>query len=332
MKKRSLVCITSCCDRTHFIQAFAPPYIAFCTDNDSYDFLLAFDGPSEAIESWCEEWEVPLLISEQSEGVGLSKNRVLTAYPDYDYYFFFDDDVELIHERFFDEQIEVAEALQVPHFSLHRQERLYEQGPAINWGEHRILRAFFGGAPVNFFTQEAIQLIGGWHTEFAQYRRWGHTEHTYRLYHQKKVAYPFHLVETLLPCFLLHDPPSAVQLNKSHQGTFGLAKPEQALIKQQLEYFPVNTLAPFHIKRQAGAASKKVQEQLHKTKRLYPLLKNNKRSYILSLRYYTLSRKKGINMLQRLSFLIYSMVLAPGYMFWLKLSGIKKTIFNQWSE
>ena len=52
------------------------------------------------------------------EGVGVSKNRALEAFPDLDYYFFLEDDAELTNGVVFPAHVDLFKASGIHHFSL----------------------------------------------------------------------------------------------------------------------------------------------------------------------------------------------------------------------
>ena len=85
--KKSLICITTC-NRVSAIKAVIWDYINFCKKNDSFDFLISLDGDDKETVRYCEKHNIPLVYSKVREGVGLSKNRVLKTYSEFDYYFF----------------------------------------------------------------------------------------------------------------------------------------------------------------------------------------------------------------------------------------------------
>ncbi len=331
MPERSLICINTCCHRLAFVQAFVPAFALFCHRNPDFDLLIALDGDDADYLDFCRAYQLPVLYSEQREGVGMAKNRVLTAFPDYDHYFFFDDDVELLDPSYFTQQIAIAQHMQVPHFSLHKPERLRLPAPPVQVEGHTILRGQYGGAPINYFSQAGLAKVGGWHPLFAQYRRWGHTEHTYRYWRQGLVDYPFQLVATLLPCFLFHDPPSSTVVPHAQVASHGIAQPEQELIEQKLTYYPVTTGAAYHVVGDPAAdfpalvAAVGQSEANH-----FPLLIGPQRKNLLSLRLLSRSSEPGLAKGHKLRLVVQSLLLAPGYMTKDKISVIKKIIFNQW--
>ena len=62
------------------IKTFVWDYIIFAKSNVDYDFVLSLDGADSDTISYCQKYHIPLLYSEENEGVGISKkqsNRVL---------------------------------------------------------------------------------------------------------------------------------------------------------------------------------------------------------------------------------------------------------------
>src|SRR3954452_16488488 len=104
---RALIAITTC-NRLPYLRRYLPHFAAYAARDPRFSLVMAVDGPDMESINFCTEWQVPALFSEQREGVGLSKNRVLERYPDLDYYFFLDDDVELVHGAVFPEHVSLS--------------------------------------------------------------------------------------------------------------------------------------------------------------------------------------------------------------------------------
>src|SRR5262249_55819252 len=151
-----------------------------CHGDPDFSLLLSVDGPDDSYRGFCKLWDLPMLYSAEREGVGVSKNRVLDRFPDFNYYFFIEDDVELVDPSAFRAQIEVAVASGIHHFSLFEARGIRKPQSESSVAGRRVVHAGFGGADFNFFTREGLQRVGGWHPVFARYRRGGHTEHSYR--------------------------------------------------------------------------------------------------------------------------------------------------------
>jgi len=233
------------CNRVLHLKRYASHYLAHCRRDRSFDFLVSLDGRDEASVRFCGDSGLPLLSSEEREGGGLSKNRVLEWFGQYDYYFFVEDDAELVDADVFREHIRVAQATGLHHLSLMesgdargvlRQERVLG---------HRVVFARYGGAQFSFFTRQGLDAVGGWHPAFASYRRFGHTEHSCRFVNRGLADAPFVLVESLSDRLLWHYPPSvtAPQPGATNPAT-ELALAEEELIARRLTFFPVTTLSP----------------------------------------------------------------------------------------
>jgi hypothetical protein len=244
---RALICLTTC-NRNLLLRRYCPQYIAFCRKDRAFDFVVALDGDDAASLDFCRQFGVPLVHSDQREGVGLSKNRVLRRFPGYDYYFFIEDDAELVDARVFREHIRVAGLIGLQHLSLFDRDGPRGVLREESIGGHRLVRASLGGAQFNFFTRRGLDLVGGWHTAFAQYRRYGHTEHSYRFVHQGLADAPFVVIKTLSDCVLWHYPPpvtsrsGAPAVNPATQ----LTELEESLIAERLAFFPLQTLCASH--------------------------------------------------------------------------------------
>jgi hypothetical protein len=243
---RALIAFLTC-NRALHLKRYASHYLAHCRRDRNFDFLISLDGRDEASVRFCDDLGVPLLSSEEREGVGLSKNRVLARFGHYDYFFFIEDDAELLDGSVFREHIRVAEAASLHHLTL------MERGEARGVSRqervlgHRVLFARYGGAQFSFFTRQGLDAVGGWHPLFASYRRFGHTEHSCRFVNRGLAETPFVLVESLSDCLLWHYPPS---VTPPHAGKTNpeseLALAEEELMARRLTFFPVTTLSPFH--------------------------------------------------------------------------------------
>jgi hypothetical protein len=243
---RALVCLTTC-DRAPLLKRYAPHYVAFCRSDRAFDFVVSLDGGDGASRATCESLGLPLVYSDEREGVGLAKNRIVRQFGGYDYYFFIEDDVELLQSQVFREHIRLAELMGLHHLSL------FERGGA-RWivrveerGGHRIVHARYGGGQFNFFTRQGLDAVGGWHTSFAAFRRFGHTEHSYRFVHRGLAEAAFVVAETLSGCLLWHYPPAVTRSAEvpSVSAETQLCPHEEALIRERLKFFPVQTLCPY---------------------------------------------------------------------------------------
>lgn len=243
---KTLICINTC-KRASAIKAMIWDYVDFVKSNEDFDFLVSLDGNDTETISYCKKFNIPLIYSEANEGVGLSKNRVLTSFPDYDYYFFIEDDVELLNPDIFKIHIDLAQKTNLPHFSLFPRERIRVEKARTSIEEYTIIHSMYGSAQVNFFTQEGIQKVGGFHDEFSKYKRFGHTEHTYRFMHAGLSKYPFNIINECIDGFFgWNDPRSVTQINVQTTEN-RLFQGEEELINEKLVYYPINTASKFHI-------------------------------------------------------------------------------------
>lgn len=235
---KSLICINSC-NRLSEVKRNIIPYLSYCSNNDDFDFILSLDGDNQEYIEFCNQWEIPLIYSEQREGVGLSKNRVLSFFNQYDYYFFIEDDIELINSNIFSKFISIFELTGYHHMSItpYRSKIGLEE---IN--NETITFANFGGAHFNFFTHIGLEKVGGWHTRFAKHKRFGHTEHTYRFYFQGLIPHPFCVLESGFKDILIHFPEMVTKSSvKSNHNK--LVRDEQELVDSKLDFFPLQTIS-----------------------------------------------------------------------------------------
>ncbi len=240
---RALVCITTC-ERPGYLRRYLPHFARFCAADPRFPLLVALDGDDEETRRFCAEWQVPLLHSQEREGVGLSKNRVLERFPDFDYYFFVEDDVELVDGSVFPAHVEMAEASNIHHFSLFSERRLGEPAGESTIAGRRVAHSFVGSARFNFFTADGLRRVGGWHPRFAEHRRWGHTEHSYRFYNAGLAPAPFNVATELSRACIWHLHPSVTPLSLSGDEE-QIVAPERELIEQRLQHVPLQTLSPY---------------------------------------------------------------------------------------
>ncbi|MGD9991916.1 MAG: hypothetical protein AB7S69_01345 [Salinivirgaceae bacterium] len=281
--QKSLVCITSC-NRLSDVKKYIWDYINFCNKNEGFDFLLALDGNNEDYIQFCNAYEIPLLYSEEREGVGLSKNRVITKFPNYNYYFFIEDDIELLDSSIFALHIDVSKETGYPHFISSGIQHIIGSFHTVN--NKKIIKAEFGGGTFNFFTKAGLIQAGGWHTVFAKHKRYGHTEHTYRFYNAGLQPAPFLLIEETQKMTLIHPAPHVTQPQKRDVDD-RFIKDEGELFHKKLEHYPVKTLSPYFFngfdKNYNDTAAKFLQK---KQNRRYPLLKGIKRRKALAEYYF----------------------------------------------
>lgn len=244
--KKSLICITTC-NRLPLIKSFIIPYLQFVHSSKFVDFCLALDGNQIDYIEFCKSYNIPLLYSDAREGVGLSKNRVLKCFPNYDYYFFLEDDVELFNKSTFNQHIQKSELEKIHHFSLSSLDfnvLIKDKRYAYNQ-KNELGFSLYGGAVFNFFTKTALDKVGGWNPLFAKYKRFGHTEHSYRIFFQKLNPTPFVFLLSELDSFIWHDPPHVTQIGKKDSNNLVIPE-EQAMIDAKQSYFPLTTLSEFY--------------------------------------------------------------------------------------
>ncbi len=237
---KSLITINTC-NRLKEVKKNILPYLQFCNANNNFDFMLALDGNDNDYISFCKENDIPLLYSEKQEGVGLSKNRVLKQFPNYDYYFFIDDDIELINPIIFERFIKISIKTKFHHLS-------YSVNDKINKIENKyfnLIGGYRGGGCFNFYTKKALDTVGGWHTNFAKYKRFGHTEHSYRIYYKELNPYPYITLNNIHKYLFLNDPPHVtkieVEINENE-----LILEEQDMINAKQTYFALATISDFN--------------------------------------------------------------------------------------
>jgi hypothetical protein len=195
---RALICITTC-QRLKYLRRYLPHFARFCAADCRFQLLISLDGTEPEVLAFCDEWQIPLVYSDEREGVGIAKNRVLDRFSDFDYYFFLEDDVELVDGSVFPGHVAVAQSSGIHHFSLFRQGGARKPIAESIVDGRRIIHCLYGGADFNFFTGEGLRQVGGWHPRFAEYRRFGHTEHSYRFVRRGLAPAPFNPVQTCSP-------------------------------------------------------------------------------------------------------------------------------------
>lgn len=229
------------------IKAIVWEYINFVKSRDDFYLVVSLDGNDEGTVEYCTKHGIALIYSDENEGVGLAKNRVLATFGGFDYYFFIEDDVELINPKVFDICIELSQKSGIHHFSLFDKCRIINELDRTKEGAYTIIHSEFGGAPFNFFTKEGLDKVGGWHDMFATYKRFGHTEHTYRFVNAGLCRYPFNVVEELIDGYLGWNDPISVTKIKVETTQNRLFKGENELLEQKLTFYPIKTICPFHL-------------------------------------------------------------------------------------
>lgn len=241
---KALICITTA-NRCLALKRFIWDYASFCSRNPDFRLLVSLDGNDPDTIAFCRKNRISLLYSDEREGVGISKNRVLTRFPDFDHYFFIEDDVGLKDDTVFRQHIDVAREMGLHHLSLFPPDRLPPDTSELRTPSGRHLTgAQYGGATFNYFSNFGIRTVGGFHPMFATYRRFGHTEHSYRFVHAGLAKYPFYVLTDCLNSLRWSDPVSVTRIkvptvNRIFEG-------EHNLIQQRLTHAPITTLSPFH--------------------------------------------------------------------------------------
>lgn len=238
------MCITTC-RRLWALRRYLPHFAQFCSNDSRFDLVIALDGDEREYLDFCEQWGVSLVYSGEREGVGISKNRVLERFSDYDYYYFIEDDVELMDASVFEAHVHLSRASGIHHFSLFGSDPREQSGESLFAG-NRVAHGGYGGAHFNFFTGEGLRAVGGWHPRFAEFRRWGHTEHSLRFVRRGLAPAPFNVASDLNRCFIWHFPPMVTTIGDIPFDENQIALPERELIDQGLLHFPVKTLSPHH--------------------------------------------------------------------------------------
>jgi hypothetical protein len=243
---RALIAVASC-QRLPYLRRYLPHIARFCARDLRFSLLVALDGTEADTLRFCEQWEVPLLYSDVREGVGLSKNRVLERHPDFDYYFFLEDDVELVDGSVFPAHVELSRASGIQHLSLFECGGVRKPtGESVVAG-HQVVEGMFGSADFGFYTGAGLSQVGGWHPRFAEYRRWGHTEHSYRFYRAGLAPAPFTVARDMAGACIWHYPPAVTRVQGVPVDGDEIATPERELIDQELRHVPVQTLSPYHV-------------------------------------------------------------------------------------
>lgn len=304
---KSLICITTC-NRLSEVKKYIFPYIDFCNKNEGFYFLLALDGINKEYIDFCSQFEIPLIYSDEREGVGLSKNRVLKQFPNFYYYFFIDDDIELLDCKIFDLFISMYLTTGIHHFSP---AHFVNATKVEIINEIQITHSALGGGYFNFYSGEGLKKVGGWNTYFAKYKRYGHTEHTYRFFHSGLNKSPFIFIEKARKMLLIHNPPHVTNLNNEIiNDTNELIHEEEELIKQKTKFFPIQVLSDFHFNGFNMSCNIIVNDFLITNRRKYPLTNGKERKVALA-EYYFLKIRVTDNKLLKLKFLLLSLMYYP---------------------
>lgn len=305
LPEKSLICINTC-NRLNEVRKFIFSYIDYCNRNRDFDFLLALDGYNTEYLEFCKTYEIPLIWSEEREGVGISKNRVLDKFPEYDYYFFIEDDVELLNNEIFADFIRIYKEKGYHHMSCSSPRKLIK---TEEYGKFTIHFSEYGGAFFNFFTGACLNKVGGWHPDFAKFRRYGHTEHTYRVYNTGLNEAPFISVEELRKYIILFFPPHVT--NTEIETTENeLIIEEQSLIEQKLTYYPVSVLSEYQFLDFSMKFNNVVSKFLNKNRKHYPLTYGRERRHTLAEYYFERSLREKKRS-KKIKYFLFSVLFNP---------------------
>jgi hypothetical protein len=283
MQHKTLICITTC-NRLKEVKKYILPYIQFCNQHSSFSFLLSLDGDNKEYLDFCNLYKIPLIYSGQREGVGLTKNRALKQFPDYDYYFFIDDDVELVNNKVFELFIKTALVTGYHHFSW---SHVFCSIKVEQLEEVHLTHSSYGGGLFNFYSNEGLKKVGGWHTCFAKYKRFGHTEHTYRFFHAGLIPSPFIFIDEARSMFINHDPPHVTNTETVVENPVNeLIQEEEELIKQKTTFFSLTTLSDFHFNEYAMDFNQRIDKLLATNRKKYPLINGRERRVALAEYYF----------------------------------------------
>lgn len=283
MSYKALICITTC-NRLNEVKKYILPYIQYSNKEKSFDFLLSLDGNNKEYIDFCNTYNIPLLYSEAREGVGLSKNRVIKQFPNFDYYFFIEDDIELINSNIFKLFIDTFLTTGYHHFSL---SHLLNPIKVESVNNVQLTHNMFGGGQFNFYSKYGLKITGGWHNCFAKYKRFGHTEHSYRFYHARLTASPFIFIDDARQMFINHDPPHVTNLEIDLENpTNELIPEEEELIRQRNIFIPLETISAFHFNGFNMKYNEVIENFLKENKHMYPLVNKFERLKCFSQYYF----------------------------------------------
>jgi glycosyltransferase involved in cell wall biosynthesis len=233
--EQALICITTC-NRPDWVKKLAPAYVDFWKEHeDRYQFLLAIDGKDEETIAWADENEIPYMYAEERMGVSMSKNRVIQNFWGYDYYFFVDDDVELIDGRVFDEHIEAYNKTGIHHFNLGDDKRFYYRKKLIKKAGLQLTTSYVGSGAFTFYTADSFSITGFFHPKFGEYKRYGHTEHSFRAFRNRLSPAPFVRIDSCVPYIQYNEPESVtVHDHSKMDAPFGIALVEKGIIDSEI--------------------------------------------------------------------------------------------------
>lgn len=241
---RGLIAVTTC-NREVYLRRCLPSLAQVTVHDPRLSLVVSLDGDDAATQRLCEAWDIPLLTSDAREGVGIAKNRVLEQFPNFDYYFFLEDDVEVLDQSIFVAHIAIAHALDMHHMSLFEPRLAKEPVRTSRLLGADVLHCGYGSADFNFFTRLGLDTVGGWHPEFARHRRWGHTEHSYRFPRAGLAPAPFNVAVSLASAAAWHSPPSVTRHTDVIFDAYQVAEPERKLLDLELHFVAPETIGPY---------------------------------------------------------------------------------------
>lgn len=289
-EEKALITITSC-NRIDLVKKFIWDYVSFVSRNKKFHFLLALDGSDPEYISFAKNFEIPILFSEEREGVGLSKNRVLKEFPSYDYYFFLDDDIELIDESIFNDCLQIMKKKIYPHLCGNHIKTCLEKEYV---DQFTLIEGMTGGGYFTCYSKEGVDKVGGFHTAFVKYKRFGHSEHSYRFFHQGLQPFPFIYYDEGFNKLIIHSPESVSSKANLRLDNNEWIKEEKDLIDKKNSYFPITTLCSYEVNGSIESSFQKAIQFLAQNPKRYPLTSGKERSKALA-EYYALMipKKKG---------------------------------------
>lgn len=291
----SLITITSC-NRLKEIKKYIFSYIEFCNKNQHFQFLISLDGQNKEYEEFCSKYKIPLLYSEKREGVGISKNRVIKEFPDFEHYFFIDDDIELYDSKLFDLHVKFGNTSSEFHHMSSTDVHFLEM--RREFLGFTFLYSNKGGGYFNYFNRSGLEKVGGWHSDFAKYKRYGHTEHSYRFKNAGITKYPFTIIEDCINDLIVHNPGHVTESVGDENPITELFHEEQHLIDKKLAYFPVTTLSKYYFNGFDMNYNETVAQFLLRHNRKYPLIGGKERLKCFSAFYFFLSQQKNSGILK----------------------------------
>jgi hypothetical protein len=306
MKNYSALIVITTCKRIEIIKQTIWEYIKFVNSDANFNFVLSLDGEETEYLNFAEKYEIPLIYSKEREGVGLSKNRVLKQFPNYDYYFFIEDDVYLLDASIFNLYIRASQAERIPHMMVYGCTNIER----VEKNEHyTLVYSTIGGAAFNFFSKKGLEKVGGWNTLFSKYKRFGHTEHSYRFFHQSLQKSPFISIKEAENMILVFDPPHVTKIY-SETNERGLCQEEQGLINNKTNYFPLQTISPYYFNNKTTSYNQKAADFIAANSQIYPLTKGRARRKALA-EHYALLIPKTKGLFQKISLFLKSIWYCP---------------------